>query len=132
MLEGFKKFIQSIRIYLRYFYKALLEAYLHYTSPYPIHIFLKRWALANRAIRVLWAPPSPGRKPLDQETIQLIVEMKKLNPTWGGQRISDELSKIGYRASKDTVLKYLEIYGYHNPSPGQGLSWKEFIDNHKF
>ena len=70
--------------------------------------------------------------PLDQETIQLIVEMKKLNPTWGGQRISDELSKIGYRANKDTVLKYLEIYGYHNPSPGQGLSWKEFIDNHKF
>ena len=132
MLGGFKKFIQSIRIYLRYFHKALLETYLHYTSPYPIHIFLKRWALANRAIRVLWAPPSPGRKPLDQETIQLIVEMKKLNPTWGGQRISDELSKIGYRANKDTVLKYLEIYGYHNPSLGQGLSWKEFIDNHKF
>ena len=77
------------------------------------------------------APPSLGRKPLNQETIDLILEMKKLNPTWGGQRISDELAKIGYKACADTVLKYLEIYGLHDPSPRQGLSWQEFIDNHK-
>ena len=69
---------------------------------------------------------------MDQETINLIIEMKKLNPTWGGQRISDELAKIGYKACADTVRKYLEIYGLHDPSPRQGLSWKEFIDNHKF
>ena len=127
-----QKIIKSIQIYSRYFNRALIEIYLYYTSPYPIRIILKRWALANRAIRVLWAPPSPGRKPLDQETINLIIEMKKLNTTWGGQRISDELAKIGYKACADTVRKYLEIYGLHDPSPRQGLSWKEFIDNHKF
>ena len=58
--------------------------------------------------------------------------MKKLNPTWGAQKISDELAKIGYKASKPTVLKYLEIYGLNNPSPRKGLTWAEFIDNHKF
>ena len=127
-----QKIIKSIQVYSRYFHRALIEIYLYYTSPYPIHIILKKWALANRAIRVLWAPPSPGRKPLDQEAINLIFEIKKLNPTWGGQRISDELAKIGYKACADTVRKYLEIYGLHDPSPRQGLSWKEFIDNHKF
>ena len=122
-----QKIIKSIQIYSRYFHHALIEIYLYYTSPYPIHIILKKWALANRAIRVLWPPPSPGRKPLDQETINLILQMKKLNPTWGGQRISDELIKIGYKASADTVRKYLEIYGLYDPSPRQGLTWQEFI-----
>ena len=131
-MQNLKKIIKSIQIYLQYFHCALIEIYLYYTSPWPIHMLLKKWALANRAIRVLWAPPSPRRKPLDQEIINLILEMKKLNPRWGGQRISDELAKIGYKACSDTVLKYLEIYGLHDPSSRRGPSWKEFIDNHKF
>ena len=127
-----KKVAQSIQIYARYFYWALLRTYIYYTSPFPIQFFLKQWSLANRALRVLWAAPSPGRKPLDQETIQLILKMKRLNPTWGDQRISDELVKIGYSASKVTVLKYLEIYGLHDPPENLGPSWREFISNHRF
>ena len=69
---------------------------------------------------------------MDQTTIHLILEMKKLNPTWGAQKISDELAKIGYKPCKKTVLKYLEFYGLNNHPPQQGLSWKEFINNHKF
>ena len=110
----------------------MIEIYLYYTSPWPIHMLLKKWALANRKIRIIWASPSLGRKPLDQETIDLILKIKKLNSTWGAQKISDELAKIGHHASKKTVLKYLEIYGLNDPSPRQGLSWKEFISNHKF
>ena len=110
----------------------MLEIYIYYSSPNPIQIILKKIVLANRAIRILWAPPSPGRRPLNQETIDLIIEMKTLNPKWGGKRISDELAKIGYRASKDTVLKYLEIYGLHTPPPQKVLTWKEFLGNHKF
>ena len=121
-----------MQIYLRYLYQVMIEIYLYFTSPYPFQIIAKKLALANRAVRILWAPPSPGRKPLAQEIIELIVEMKRLNLSWGGQRISDELAKIGYQASKDTVLKYLEIYGLHNPSPPQRSTWKEFINNHKF
>ena len=132
MLENTIKFIQSIRIYFRYFYRALREVYLYYASPYPIHILLKKFSLANRAIRVLWALPHRGRKPIDQETIDLILEMKKLNPTWGIEKISNELAIIGYHACPETVRKYLEIYGLHDPSHRSKLSWKEFLSNHKF
>ena len=104
-----RKVAQSVQMYARYFYWTLLRTYIYYTSPYPIQFFLQQWSLANRALRVLWAAPSPGRKPLDQETIQLILEMKRLNPTWGGQRISDELAKIGYSASTEQGLSRRSI-----------------------
>ena len=132
MFSFLQKTIRSIKTYRRYLRKAMIEIYLYYSSPWPIRMLLKKWALANRAIRIIWAPTCPGRKPLDSETIELILEIKRLNPTWGAQKISDELAKIGYQASKKTILKYLEIYGLNDPSPRQGLSWKEFIDNHKF
>ena len=44
-------------------------------------------------MKIIWTPKR-GRKPLDEKIIQLIIELKKLNPTWGAQKISDELSKI--------------------------------------
>ncbi len=43
---------------------------------------MKKLALAHRKIRIIWAPKSQGRKPLDKETIDLILELKSLNPTW--------------------------------------------------
>ena len=93
---------------------------------------MKKWALANRSIRIIWAPANKGRKPLKKETIQLIIEMKTLNPKWGAQRISDELAKIGRQVSKKTVLKYLNFYGFNNGPKRIGPSWKEFIQNHNF
>ena len=95
-------------------------------------MFLKKIALANRKTRIIWANHSVGRKPLDQDTIDLILKLKKFNPTWGGQKISDELDKVGYRVCKKTVLKYLEIHGLNNPSLRRGLTWTAFIKNHKF
>ena len=132
MILFLKKILQSIQTYRRYFCEAMIEIYLYYISPWPIHMLLKKWALANRKLRIIWATPSVGRRPLDQDTVDLILEMKKSNPTWGAQKISDELAKIGYRACKKTVLKYLEIDGLNDPSPREGLTWTEFINNHKF
>ena len=84
-------------------------------------------ALANRKIRIIWDNHSVGRRRLDQDTIDLILKLKKLNPVWGGQKISDELAKVGCRACKRTVLKYLEIHGLNNPSLRKGLTWTEGI-----
>ena len=131
-MDRTKKIIGIIQIYRKYLHQFLIEIYFHYTSPLPFRLFLKKLSLAHRAIRIFLAPPSPGRKPLDQETLELILEMKKLNPSWGGKRISQELEKIGYSASKDTVLKYLEIYGLHDPPPLKNLTWSQFLNNHKF
>jgi len=88
--------------------------------------------LANRKLRIIWTPKSSGRKPLDQEAINIIIELKTLNPKWGAQKISDELNKVGYFACKKTVLKYLEINGLSSPTIRSGPSWSEFLNNHKF
>ena len=93
---------------------------------------IKKMALANRKIRIIWDNHSVGRRRLDQDTIDLILKLKKLNPAWGGQKISDKLAKVGCRACKRTVLKYLEIHGLNNSSLRKGLTWTEFINNHKF
>ena len=116
MCSNFRKFLLSIKAYYRYFNEALLEIYIYYLSPWPLYMLLKKWSLANRSVKIIWAPKR-GRNPLDQATIQLIIELKNLNPTWGAQKISDELAKIGYKVSKRTVLKYLEFYGVNNSPP---------------
>ena len=115
---------------LYYFFSSAHNNYV--ISPFPFFIFMKKLALANRKIRIVVFTKSKGRRPLDQETVDLILEMKKLNPNWGAQRISDELSKIGYKASKKSVLKYLEIHGRNNPTPSNVLTWNQFLENHKF
>lgn len=132
MFERICKYILCFKIYLRYFWRAAGQIYLYYTSAYPMFLFLKAFSLANRNIKVNIFPKTTGRPPLDQETIDLILKLKKLNPTWGAQRISDELKKIGYKVSKPTVLKYLEIYGLHTPPFLKGLKWNEFLSNHSF
>jgi len=132
MFIGIKKLFQCISIYQHYLFQAFIEVYFYYKSPYPLILFMKKIALANRKIRTTIFPKNIGRKPLCQETIDFLIELKKLNPSWGAQRISDELKKIGYIVSKPTVLKYLEIYGFNIPPPNNGLTWTEFLGNHKF
>jgi hypothetical protein len=74
MLEFVKKMIKSIKVYRRYFHEALLEIYLYFTSAYPAYVFLKKWSLANRSLRILWASPRVGRKSISEEMISLIVQ----------------------------------------------------------
>lgn len=136
MYASMRKFLQklvlTLKAYGHYFEEWLKEVYIYYTSPYPLILFLKRFALANRKIRIVWGSRSVGRKPLDQKTINLILELKNLNPKWGAQKISDELMKIGYLACKKTVLKYLEIYGLGPEPSSRAMPWGEFLANHKF
>ncbi len=132
MFKNMYKYILCLKIYLKYFWRATGQIYLYYTSAYPIFMLLKAFSLANRNIRVNIFPKTTGRPPLDQETIDLIIKLKKLNPTWGAQRISDELKKIGHKVSKPTVLKYLEFFGFHTPPSQKGLNWNEFLSNHNF
>ena len=73
-----------------------------------------------------------GRKPLSDELRSLIIELKTLNHSWGGQRISDELKKIGIFVSKRTVLKVLSEEGLNSPPPHRNLKWSEYFQNHNF
>ena len=61
---------------------------------------------------------------------QLIREMAAENPTWGEERIANELKlKLGIRVSPRTVEKYLRNGGpVRTPDPKQ--RWLTFVHNH--
>jgi putative transposase len=69
---------------------------------------LIRWH--PKGFRLLWKWKSQprGRPPVPAQLRKLIVDMATSNPTWGEERIADELLlKIGIRISPRTVRRYL-------------------------
>lgn len=62
---------------------------------------------------------------------RLIVEMASDNPTWGQERVADELSlKLGIRVSPRTVKKYWPNRRDSGPRCVSGQRWKTFVRNH--
>ena len=56
-----------------------------------------------------WKSCKPGRPSLPKNLRELVCQMARENPTWGEERIANELSlKVGIRVSPRTVGKYLE------------------------
>jgi putative transposase len=107
------------------------------------HLFPWRGALVNvksntfigwhrQGFRLFWRWKSKptGRPRLPQNLRELIREMAAENPTWGEERIANELKlKLGIRVSPRTVEKYLRRGGpVRKPDPQQ--RWLTFIHNH--
>src|SRR5499433_2658604 len=66
-----------------------------------------RWH--RQGFRLFWRWKSrPGRPPIPPELQALIRQMVRDNPTWGQERIANELLlKLGLRVSPRTVRKYM-------------------------
>jgi putative transposase len=81
--------------------------------------------------RVLWRWKSrPGRPPIPRELQRLIVRMAQANPSWGEERIANELRlKLGLTVSPRTVGRYLCAL---RPRRGGRRSqrWATFVRNH--
>jgi transposase InsO family protein len=82
------------------------------------------------AFRIFWRWKSRkrGRPSLPRNIRELIRQMASENPTWGEERIANELSlKLGFRVSARTVRKYLGV----DPSCGRttSLRWSAFVRN---
>jgi putative transposase len=107
------------------------------------HLFQWRGALVNvkadtfigwhrQGFRLFWRWKSKptGRPRLPKELQRLISEMAAENPTWGEERIANELKlKLGIRVSPRTVEKYLRRGGpVRTPDPRQ--RWLTFLHNH--
>lgn len=58
----------------------------------------------------------PGRPPIPAETRKLIREISRDNRLWGAKRLHGELAKLGIKASRTTVAKYM-IRRRYPPSP---------------
>jgi putative transposase len=92
---------------------------------------LTRWH--RQGFRLLWRWKSkPGRPRIPVELQALIRHMACDNPTWGQERIANELRlKLGLRVSPRTVRKYLP--GRLNRGPGTRVPsqrWATFVRNH--
>jgi putative transposase len=92
---------------------------------------LTRWH--RQGFRLFWRWKStPGRPPLPADLQALIRRMARENPTWGEERIANELLlKLGIRVSPRTVRKYMPKH------LGQGRGkrmtcqrWATFVRNH--
>jgi len=81
--------------------------------------------------RFFWRWKSrPGRPPIPVDLQRLIVTMAQANPTWGEERIANELFlKLGVTVSPRTVGRYLRASG---PRRGgqQSQRWATFVRNH--
>jgi transposase InsO family protein len=85
----------------------------------------------RQAFRAFWRRKSRkrGRPPLPRNLRELIREMAADNPSWGQERIADELSlKLGVRVSPRTVGKYLDC---SRPRGGRTSNqrWATFVRN---
>jgi putative transposase len=92
---------------------------------------LTRWH--RQGFRLLWRWKSkPGRPWIPVDLQALIRQMAHDNPTWGQERIADELRlKLGLRVSPRTVRKYLPKR--LNRGPGTRVPsqrWATFVRNH--
>jgi hypothetical protein len=86
----------------------------------------------RKAFRLLWTWKSrPGRPRLPKDLRQLIAEMVRDNPTWGQERIADELwLKLGLRVSPRTVRAYWPGDGPWMRSQPPSQNWNTFLQNH--
>jgi putative transposase len=83
-----------------------------------------RWHRA--LVRRRWTYPhrGPGRPPVPDETVELIVRLARENPRWDYLRIVGELKKLGILVSKGSVLRRRGL----RPAPRRsGPTWVEFL-----
>jgi putative transposase len=75
-----------------------------------------------------WKSRKRGRPPLPASLREQIRELGHDNPTWGEERIADELSlKLGIRISPRTVRRYLDS---GKPRGSSGQRWATFVRKH--
>ena len=92
---------------------------------------LIRWH--RQGFRWFWRWTSrPGRPRIPPDLQALIRRMARDNPTWGEERIANELLlKLGLRVSPRTVRKYLPKRFDRGPNDGiPSQRWMTFVHNH--
>jgi putative transposase len=89
---------------------------------------LLRWHRRMAAAR--WRQPrSPGRPPIPDELVALIVRLARENRRWGVVRIQGELRRLGHRIAASTIRKILRAH--HIPPPAhRDESWRAFLRAH--
>ena len=89
---------------------------------------LLRWH--QRLVAAKWRQPRPpGRPPVPDELVALIVRLARENTRWGVVRIQGELRRLGHRLAASTIRKILRAHRIPPPSR-HGGSWRVFLRAH--
>jgi putative transposase len=90
---------------------------------------LIRWHRKGFRLFWKWKSRPSGRPQVPANVRKLIKEMALNNPTWGEERIADELLlKIGIRISPRTIRRYMPETPKRPADPKQ--RWMTFVHNH--
>jgi hypothetical protein len=88
---------------------------------------LLRWH--RRLVAARWRQPrAPGRPPVSDEFVALIMRLARENTRWGVVRIQGELRRLGHRVAASTIRKILRAHRI--PPPGHDGSWRVFLRAH--
>jgi putative transposase len=73
----------------------------------------------------------PGRPPVSQELVELVLRMARKNPIWGYDRLQGALANLGHKISDTTVGNILKAHGVE-PAPNRKRqsTWKTFLKAH--
>jgi transposase len=82
--------------------------------------------LSRRKWKRWRAQQGPGRPPLNDELVELIIRLGRENRRWGCVRIQGELRGLGVRISASSIRQVLRSHGL-GPAPRGGPTWKEFL-----
>ncbi len=92
-------------------------------------------ALVNRKYQHLYSNrgnKKPGRRIPDQQIIDLVIEMRRLNPRMDYGRISMQIYEaFGIAISRFAVGRILRNHFKDDPGKGEGPSWLTFIGHIK-
>jgi putative transposase len=90
---------------------------------------LVRWHRKGFRLFWKWKSRPRGRPRLPDDVRELIAEIATNNPTWGEERIADELLlKIGIQVSPRTLRRYMPKKPRRPIDPSQ--RWMSFVRNH--
>ena len=85
-----------------------------------------------RRAKALWLPKGRGRPSVGEDVVELILDMKRSNWSWGALRISQELLLIGIHVHKKTVKRILLENGMVPPKTRvTPPTWTAFLKSHK-
>jgi putative transposase len=89
-----------------------------------------RWH--REGFRLLWRWKSKaGRRPIPLELQHLIRKTARENPSWGEERIANELLlKLGLQVSPRTIRKYMWKSPLATGRPRGDQRWATFLKNH--
>jgi transposase InsO family protein len=89
---------------------------------------LLRWH--RRLIAAKWRQPKPpGRPPISDELVALILRLARDNRRWGVVRIQGELRRLGHRVAASTIRKILRTHRIPPPAH-HDETWRAFLRAH--